>query len=236
MLMLNTPKMEGVEAEAVVDPVWKVLIYDKLGLEVISPLLHVGDLRERCVTVQMPIYSDRQPIPDAPAIYFVEPTEDNIRRIGSDMASRLYDSMFINFSSALPRGLLEQLASATIQSDAVGLVSQVYDQHLNYVSLEHNLFSLQTSNAYEVLNNPRTTETQIEDMTSRIASGLFSVIATLGSVPVIRCPKGTVAEAIALKLDSQLRDHLMNSRANIFTDGVQLSRPGDTLHLYKLQS
>ncbi|KAJ1339844.1 hypothetical protein BSLG_005505 [Batrachochytrium salamandrivorans] len=150
----------------ITEPVWKVLIYDKLGQDIISPLLHIGDLRERGVTVHMSIYSDRDPIADAPAIYFVEPTADNIKRISNDMSRQLYDSFNINFSSALPRPLLEDLATAAAATDTAGVITQIYDQYLNFV-----------------------------------------------------------AEAVALKLESKMRDHLLDSRSNLFEEGVQLSRP-----------
>jgi len=34
-------------------PIWKVLIYDQIGGEIISPLLKVNELRELGVTVHM---------------------------------------------------------------------------------------------------------------------------------------------------------------------------------------
>ncbi|KAH6566460.1 hypothetical protein BASA61_005397 [Batrachochytrium salamandrivorans] len=209
----------------ITEPVWKVLIYDKLGQDIISPLLHIGDLRERGVTVHMSIYSDRDPIADAPAIYFVEPTADNIKRISNDMSRQLYDSFNINFSSALPRPLLEDLATAAAATDTAGVITQIYDQYLNFVSLEHNLFSLQLSDSYFHLNNPTTTEMQIETLTNTIVSSLFSILVTLKAVPIIRCPRGNSAEAVALKLESKMRDHLLDSRSNLFEEGVQLSRP-----------
>nr|KAJ3420833.1 Vesicle trafficking between the ER and Golgi [Polyrhizophydium stewartii] len=207
------------------DPVWKVLIYDKFCQDIISPLLHVSDLRERGITVHMSIYSERDPIPDVPAIYFVEPTADNIKRIANDLSRQLYDSFSINFSSALPRPLLEDLAAAAVSSDSAGLIAQICDQYLNFVSLDHNLFSMQLSNSYQLLNSPSTTEQQIEDLTSKIAASLFSVLVALGTVPIIRCPRGNSAEAVALKLESKLRDHVLNSRSSLFSEGVQLSRP-----------
>lgn len=36
-------------------------------------------------------------------------------------------------------------------------------------------------------------------------------------MPIIRCPKGAAAEMIAAKLDRQLRDHLLNSKDNLFS-------------------
>jgi hypothetical protein len=52
-----------------------------------------------------------------------------------------------------------------------------------------------------------------------------------GAIPIIRCPKGGAAELIATKLDRKLRDHLLNSKDNLFSTnkragpGVPSSRP-----------
>jgi hypothetical protein len=63
------------------EPVWKVLIFDQLGQDVISSILRVNDLRENGVTVHMQIRNERQALPDVPAIYLVEPTLENIKQI-----------------------------------------------------------------------------------------------------------------------------------------------------------
>jgi hypothetical protein len=94
MFNFNRPLSDTTEVDAGTEPVWKVLIYDQFGQDVISPLLKVGDLREHGITVHMYasdlcvamtdarlLHTERQAIPDVPAIYFFEPTEDNIRRI-----------------------------------------------------------------------------------------------------------------------------------------------------------
>jgi len=86
--------------------------------------------------------------------------------------------------------------------------AQVYDQHLDYLVLAPSLFSLapslstplpsasssSTSTAvvpsagagdarttYEKLNDPRAAEADIEDITDRVARGLFSVVVTMGA-------------------------------------------------------
>ncbi|RKO93438.1 Sec1-like protein, partial [Blyttiomyces helicus] len=209
------------------DPVWKVLIYDQLGQDIISPLLKVNDLREQGVTVHMPLNSDRQPIPDVPAVYFLQPTAENIKRLANDMARNLYDSYYINFSYSIPRPLLEDLASATIAANSAAKISQVYDQYLNYVCLESNLFSLQLENSYRTINDPTSTDEGIDSLVDRIVASLFSVLVTMGVVPIIRCPRGNAAERVAVKLDSRLRDYVMNSRANLGDSSPQLnlSRP-----------
>ncbi|KAI8917589.1 Sec1-like protein [Powellomyces hirtus] len=208
----------------ITDPVWKVLIYDKFGQDVISPLVKVNDLREMGVTVHMPLYSDRLSIPDVPAIYFVQPTIENIKRMGEDFAKRLYESYYVNFSSTVPRPLLEDLAATTISAGATGDIAQIYDQYLDYVCLDHNLFSFQMEDSYHVLNDPASAESQIEKLLDKIVGSLFSVLVTMGVVPIIRCQRGNAAEVVATKLEARLRDHLLNSRANLFSDGGAINR------------
>ncbi|VDM74041.1 unnamed protein product, partial [Strongylus vulgaris] len=65
-----------------------------------------------------------------------------------------------------------------------------------------------------------------------VADGLFSVCATMGIVPIIRCPKDNAAEHVAKvrmfvttrqeyscddRLDQKLRDNLRDARNNLFT-------------------
>lgn len=169
--------------------------------------------------------SERQQISDVPAIYFVEPTAENIQKIGDDLKRQLYDSIYVNFSSSLPRNLLEDFAALAVSSNSTSLVSQVYDQYLDYVCLESNLFSLEMPNTYQTLHDPTTPEQMIEGIVDKIASALFSVIVTMGNVPIIKCPKGNVAEAVAKKLDSKLRANLINGRTSLFADALHLTRP-----------
>jgi hypothetical protein len=42
-----------------------------------------------------------------------------------------------------------------------------------------------------------------------------------GVIPIIRCPKGAAAEMIASRLDRKLRDHILNSKDNLFSPSAQ---------------
>ena len=97
------------------DP-WKVLVYDVYCRDVISPLLKIGDLRKRGITLHLLLESDREPIPDVPAVYFIQPTHANIKRLGEDCARGLYESYYVNFTPSVPRYLLEEFATAALQS------------------------------------------------------------------------------------------------------------------------
>lgn len=132
------------------EPVWKLLIYDSNGQDIISPLLNVKELRECGVTLHLRLHSDRDAIPDVPAIYFVSPTDENVQRICSDLRSRLYDRFYLNFITAVSREKLEQLAAAALQGNCAGSVKKVYDQYVDFISLEQDMFVLKEHQSHNI--------------------------------------------------------------------------------------
>ena len=86
-------------------------------------------------------------------IYLVEPTSDNIRLISSDLQRSLYQTAYVNFLSSIPRSLLEEFAAKTAQDGTSDKIAQVYDQYLNFVVLEPDLFSLGLKDVYYTLNS-----------------------------------------------------------------------------------
>ena len=145
------------------DP-WKILVYDAFCRDVISPLLKKGDLRKRGITLHLLIDSARDQIADVPAIYFVQPTKANIDRLGSDCAAGLYEAYYLNFTPAVPRVLLEDLAAKTLASENVGQIGKVMDQYLNFSSLEDDFFSLQLEGKYAALHDPRSSDGVVEEV------------------------------------------------------------------------
>ncbi|KAF8031875.1 hypothetical protein BT93_D0941 [Corymbia citriodora subsp. variegata] len=215
MLNLNQPVNPSGTAN---EEVYKILIYDKFCQNILSPLIHVKDLRKHGVTLYFLIDKDRKPVHDVPAVYFVQASEANIQRIITDASRSLYDSFHLNFLSSIPRPLLEDLASGTLNSNSFDRISKVHDQYLEFVTLEDNLFSLAQKSCYVRLNDPSAGDQEIEEIVEGIVSGLFCVLATLAVVPIIRCPRGGPAEMVAMALDQRLRDHLL-SKNNLFTEG-----------------
>ncbi|CAI7629383.1 unnamed protein product [Penicillium bialowiezense] len=216
------------------DPIWKVLVFDKMGRDVISSVLRVNDLRAWGITIHL--YSLPIPPPrrhgapmltrDVPVVYFVEPTPTNIQAITHDLSHGLYSPAYVNFLSSVPRPLLEDFASQIVTSGASEHIAQVFDQYLNFIVAEPDLFSLGLGNdAYYKINSPKTTDEDLDAIVDRVVGGLFSVSVTMGTIPIIRCPKGGAAELIATKLDRKLRDHILNSKDNLFS-GTQKALPG----------
>ncbi|KAJ6018672.1 hypothetical protein N7499_010136 [Penicillium canescens] len=208
------------------DPIWKVLVFDNMGRDVISSVLRVNDLRAWGITIHLNLHSQRYPIPDVPVVYFVEPTPANIQAITHDLSHGLYSPAYVNFLSSVPRPLLEDFASQIVTSGASEHIAQVFDQYLNFIVAEPDLFSLGLGNdAYYKINSGKTSDEELDAIVDNVVSGLFSVSVTMGTIPIIRCPKGGAAELIATKLDRKLRDHILNSKDNLFS-GNQKALPG----------
>ncbi|KAF5627979.1 SLY1 [Fusarium sp. NRRL 52700] len=201
------------------NPIWKVLVFDDLGRDVISSVMRVSDLRSMGVTMHMHIGGARHPIPDVPVIYLLEPNAQNLQAITSDLQKGLYTPAYINFLSSLPRVLLEDFATQTAAAGTSEHIAQLFDQYLNFIVAEPDLFSLgmQKEHTYWALNSAKTSDEELDRVVDKIVSGLFSVIATMGVIPIIRCPKGAAAEMVAARLDRKLRDHILNSKDNLFS-------------------
>jgi hypothetical protein len=186
---------------------WKILIYDAACQAIISPILSVQQLRRRGVTLHLLLNSEREPIPDVPVIYFCRPTKQNLAIIAQDCAKGLYGRAHLNFVTKLDRSLMEEFAKLVVQTGSLESIASVHDQYLDYVCMEKRLFSLHKVNSYVTYNSSGTTEEMMEQAMTDIAYGLFSVVATLGQIPVIRCPRGGAPEMVARQLNRMIAEH-----------------------------
>ncbi len=149
--------------------------------------------------------------------------------------------------------LASLLLAADPSGSSGELVASVYDQFLDFLVPSPSLFSLLPKRvpaapaadagaqkkrssmpekevegrpSYAILNDPKATEIEIEEEAERIARGLFSVVVTMGNVPIIRCPRGNAAEMVARKLDSKLRDWITSGTGG---RGAQSGLYGESL-------
>jgi hypothetical protein len=224
MLNLSAPSTTGLTVSAAGDfsDQWKVLVYDQDGKDVISPLMNVPLLRQKGVTLHLQLHSEREPIPDAPVVYFVRPTEANIKRIADDCGKQLYRIAYVNFISRVDRSMLELLARELISVNAMSSVARIYDQYLDVIALEPNLFTLNIKDSFSLYNEPSLSEERIRSFMSRVAMGLLSAVRVMGTLPIIRAPRGGAAEMLAREVNTLLRE-------NITPRGSQPSLLGDCL-------
>lgn len=194
---------------------YKVLVLDVPARDLLAPLLRVSELRKHGVTLHLMLDSERQNIPDVPAIYLCEASAANVKRIAQDAQLGVYESLYVNFIGDLGPASMDALAGALVEADCVSRVARVHDQMPQYLALEERFFTLGMPRAYVSLNHPRSDEGTIQAAVDTVVSGLLSVLSTAGVVPIIRCPRGGAAQAVAQALDTKLREQL-SQRGNAF--------------------
>ena len=127
------------------------------------------------------INSQRHPIPDVPVLYLVEPTTANLRLICTDLSRNLYADAYVNFLSSIPRPLMEDFAVQIAEAGTAESVAQMYDQYLNFIVGEPDLFSLgMDKDTYWALNSAKAADEEIDALVDKTVSGLFSVVVTMG--------------------------------------------------------
>ena len=77
-------------------------------------------------------------------------------------------------------------------------------------------YSAPNNLSFYSLNKAEMTDTEMDAITDDIVNGLFAVCVTLGTIPVIRCPKNGAAEYVSKKLDKKLRENLRDTRNSLF--------------------
>lgn len=167
----------------------------------------------------MNIKENRLQVSDAPALYLVEPTKENIDIICSDCEKNLYDSFYLNFIYTIPRDILEYLATKLVEIGASDKVHRIYDQFLNFICAEKSFFTLDQSIFIDLFSK------QEQDMKilDPIVSGLISVILTLEVIPIISYKPGTFSETVAKRVDQKLRNLLLD-RSHLKQFNIEYSK------------
>ncbi|XP_018027037.1 sec1 family domain-containing protein 1 [Hyalella azteca] len=214
MIQLNSNSANSNET------VFSVLIYDRHGQDIIAPLISVKQLRQLGVTLHLLLHSERGEVPDVPAIYFCQATEENLIRISQDLAAGLYTTYYLNFSTPISRHKMEDLAQAALLAGVQADIKKVYDQFINFISLEEDMFTLKHQGSEAIsfysLHRRDVQDADIELIIDAIVDGLFSVFVNLGQVPIIRSQRNNAAQMVAERLDRKLRDSLKDTRNTFF--------------------
>ncbi|KAL2929701.1 SNARE-interacting protein KEULE, partial [Bienertia sinuspersici] len=103
-----------------------VLIMDKFTVKVMSNACKMADITNAGVSLVEDIYKKRQPLPTMDAIYFIQPSKENVVMLMSDMAGKkpLYKKAFVFFSSPIARELVVYIREdATVSPRIVVCVS-----------------------------------------------------------------------------------------------------------------
>lgn len=208
------------------DKIWKILIYDYEGQNILAPLLKVGNLRHHGVTLNLNIHKERNTIPEVNAVYLIDNNKDNIDKVIKDMINNMYGSYYINFLSYISNENLQYFANECIKNNVVSYVSRITDRYLKFISLSSSTFSLNIPNCFKILHE--TNDVLIENVLDKITEGLISFLVTLGIVPIIRVSSNPTSpsKTIANKLHQKIYE-LLNIRTtnNSIFNSKTLQRP-----------
>ncbi|KAH8739600.1 hypothetical protein FG386_001157 [Cryptosporidium ryanae] len=207
--------------------IWKVLIYDRAGQTILSPLMKVGSLRHHGVTLHIQINTQKSPIPEVPGLYFIKPTEENIDKLCDDLKNLCYESYYINFLSPCSDKLLEYFAIKASETGNANRITKVIDRYLDFVSLSSCQFSLGMEKVYSEFYNSKTSDDKIQQIMDNVVTGLICVFSSLGVIPIIRCSSNqySPSQMIARELDKRLRDLLKRTSNSNFFNMNNNNRP-----------
>ena len=174
--------IRSAESEANAAGRWKVLMYgpaemylilrlDTYTKQQITPLFNNSDLRKCGVTLHLQTGDKREPIKGVPAVYYVEPTEENVRRIVKDCSSPIYEVNYINFSSSISREMMTLFAQLCVENNCSQRINrvclhssshhQVYDCYVGGIALEPYLFTFQRHHVYSLISSPHSDPAQV---------------------------------------------------------------------------
>ncbi|SOV77324.1 Sec1 family protein, putative [Plasmodium sp. gorilla clade G3] len=193
------------------DKIWKILIYDKEGQNILAPLLKVGNLRHHGVTLNMNIQKERNSIPEVNAVYLIDNNKENIDKVIEDMVKNMYGSYYINFLSYVSQENFEYFASECVKNNIVSYISKITDRYIKFISLSSSTFSLNIPYCFKILHE--TDDELIKNVMNKITEGLISFLVTLGVVPIIRVSSNSSnpSKMIAHKLHEKIYE-LLNMR------------------------
>ncbi|XP_028548313.1 SNARE-interacting protein KEULE-like isoform X1 [Dendrobium catenatum] len=165
---------------------WKVLIMDKLTLKIISCSCKMANITEEGISLVEDIYKRRQPMPSMDAIYFIQPTKENVVMFLSDMSGKspLYKRAFVFFSSPISKELVIHIKSDASVRPRISALSEM---NLEYFAIDSQAFITDHERALEELFGD-TAEISLAHNASiqTIATRIATVFASLKEFPYVR--------------------------------------------------
>lgn len=159
---------------------------DKVTLKVMSCSCKMSDITEQGISLVEDLYKRRQPLPSWDAIYFIQPSKENIVMFLSDMSGRepLYRKAYVYFSSPVPKHLLTHIRN---DYSVVPRIAALREMNLEYFSIDNQGFITNHERALEELfsdeaEHSRRFDACLNEMATRIAT----VFASLKEFPSVR--------------------------------------------------
>ncbi|KNA14722.1 hypothetical protein SOVF_105040 [Spinacia oleracea] len=202
---------------------WKVLIMDRFTVKIMSCACKMADITEAGVSLVEDIYKRRQPLPTMDAIYFIQPSKENVIMFMSDMAGKkpLYKKAFVFFSSPITRELVGHIKKDATVLPRIGALSEM---NLEYYAIDRQGFVTDNEMAMEELfgndENHRKADACLNIMAARAAT----TFASMREFPFVRYRAAksldtntmtTYRDLIPTKLAAGIWNHLTKYKTSI---------------------
>lgn len=164
---------------------WKVLVMDRVTVKIMSYACKMADITEEGVSLVEDIYRRRQPLPTMDAIYFMQPTKENVVMFLSDMTGRapLYKKAFVFFSSPVPRELVSHIKK---DGSVLARIGALREMNLEYFAIDSQGFITDNERALEDLFGDEESTRKGDACLNEMATRISTVFASLREFPFVR--------------------------------------------------
>ncbi|XP_024398649.1 SNARE-interacting protein KEULE isoform X6 [Physcomitrium patens] len=166
--------------------VWKVLVMDEITVKVMSSSCKMTEITEEGISLVENIGKSRQPLPALDAVYFIQPSQNNVESLIGDMSGKAprYKRAFVFFSSPVPRNLLNTIKS---EASVLARVAVLREVNVEFLTIDTQGFTTDHDKALEHLfgdhgADSRDYELCVESMAIRLST----VFASLKEFPHVR--------------------------------------------------
>lgn len=176
---------------------------DKLTVKIISCSCKMADITEEGVSLVEDLYKRRQPLPSLDAIYFIQPTKENIGMFLNDMSGRnpLYKKAYVFFSSPIQKELVTQIKKDSSVLPRIGALSEM---NLEYFAIDSQGFTTDHERALEELFSENALDShKYNACLNTMATRISTVFASMREFPRVHY---RVAKTIDASVTTTLRD------------------------------
>ncbi|KAI3687468.1 hypothetical protein L1987_81165 [Smallanthus sonchifolius] len=164
---------------------WKVLIMDKVTVRVMSHSCKMAELTEEGVSLVEDINKRRQPLPNLDAVYYIQPTKQNVAMLLSDMAGKspLYKDAYVYFSSTVTKELVADIKQEPTIKPRLRAMKEM---NLEYFAIDSQCFITEHGKALEELYGDEEVSRNGDECLTAMANRIATVFASMLEFPFVR--------------------------------------------------
>ncbi|KAL8109664.1 hypothetical protein AgCh_025681, partial [Apium graveolens] len=196
---------------------------DKVTLKIMSHSCKMSEITGEDVSLVENISKRRQPLPTMLAIYFIQPTKENVVLFLSDMAGKnpLYKKAFVFFSSPISRELINYIKKDSTVLPRIGALREM---NLEYFPIDSQAFITYNEDATNDICRDDGDSTKADETLAVMATRIATVFASLREFPFVRYRVAksleldtmiTYRDLVPTKLAANIWNSLMKYKASI---------------------